>query len=148
MYIVLVNIMTSINISKLNVDASRVSRASSSMYGTGFSESKRKAFLFMFQCLSIVPDLSEQELIDCFNHSPSLIAQMRFSREPGLSTDRADILWLLVERCILPRDALKGPISDPVKLVPSELPSLKHEDVYDIFASYSSEPVFKCWSRG
>lgn len=148
MYIVLVNIMTSINISNPKIDASRIGRASKSIYGDGFSDSKRKAFLFMFQCLSIVPDLSEKELIDCFNHSPSLIAQMRFSREPGLSTDRADILWLLVDRGILPPDALKVPISDPVKLVPYQLPSLKHEDVYDIFASYSSEPVFKCWSRG
>jgi hypothetical protein len=102
----------------------------------------------MAQCLSIVPELTDSELIDCFNHSPSLISRLRFDREPGLSTDRADILWFLVERGILPRDALKIPIADPVKLSPTQLPSLKHEDVYDIFASYSSEPVFKCWSRG
>ncbi len=128
-------------------EVSRIVQVSISMFGHGYSEQRRNAFLFMSQCLSIVPDLSDSELIDCFNHSPSLIAQMKFPRGAGLSTDRADILWLLVERGILPRDALKAPISDPVKLDPTQLPSLKPGDVYDIFVSYSSEPVFKCWSR-
>jgi hypothetical protein len=141
MYCFSESIMTTIT------EVSRLVRVSISMFGHGYSDSRRNAFLFMSQCLSIVPDLSDSELIACFNHSPSLIAQMRFPRGNGLSPDRADVLWLLVERGILPRDSLKAPISDPVKLDPTQLPSLKAEDVYDIFVSYSSEPVFKCWSR-